>query len=695
MTVLKASPIPVAWQDIQWRIYANRGAGWESVSRDVLDAEGVTWDRGIDGGGPDAFTARSGTLTFTLNNSEVNSVGIRGFWSPGHPQHAMGWDVGTPLRLDIAFQGRWRTQWIGRADEITPEHGILGARRVFVKAKDWMEEAAEHKLKGLPTLDNVYAPDIIAALLSVMPIQPPGGTVMDIGLYKYPIAFDDVRDGKTTALTEFGKLGRSGRDYIFVTKDGALRYQNHNGRLASTHNLFVLDGTMSDVSVTRSRRNMVNRIEVTTHPRRVSEDFVVLWSLEDRPFIGAGQTLPFRGEYIDPENPAERIGAVDVQDLVAGQDYIASIQQALASGVPDTPATLRPDGQGFYTGGSNGSAADLADGSDATGEQPTGAMVKHSWTLSDIAAASNAAVAGVRVDVRVLHSPGPGNIDGSGFGGFFVLYPGLRLNGIDLVAAACDGYASGIHTFQRDFVLPPGGGVWNVGGANALEFVRHWNWGGDHTALPKLVEVEVHLLYAAAVEELDRTANISVALPNGKGGNATDFAVTNNGPDGVYLTRLRIRGRPVFKYDPVTSFVEDAASIASIGEKLVTIDQSYQPDINRGLNTAKYLLYLHGGQTDRAESVSFLANLSEEHMNNALDREIGDRIGLREEMTGLSAFTADGKPKGWHIQSISGQILPGPILTMNWGLAPADSQQYWHAGVAGATEAGVGTVAGP
>jgi hypothetical protein len=687
-------PVPVRCSDVEWRIYGNfDGANWTDISRDVLESEGVSWDRGITGGGPNDRTASSGTLTFALNNSHKNSVGIVGFWSTSHVSARQGWDVGTPLRLDIAYQGRWVTQWIGRADEITPEHGILGSRRVYVAAKDWMEEAAEHKLKGLETLDNVTADEILTELLSVIPIQPPGGTVFDEGLDTYPLAFDDVRDGKTTAMTEFSKLANSGLDYIFVTKDGALRYQNRNTRLASTHNLFVLDGTMRDVNVSRARKDIVSRIEVTVHPRRVSTEYAVLWSLEDKPLIAPGETLNFRGEFIDPENPAERIGAVDVQTpLVAGQDFLASIQQAVASGTPDTPIVLYPAATGFYTTGAAGSVSSLGDGSDSTGMTPTGAGIKHSVTLTQITAASGAAVSGVRFNVRVDHSP-------QGVYGFFVLYPQVRLNGIDLDIKTAGGrnsvssFTAGITQEFFEVPLPPGGGVWNVGTANEIEFVWSWNWAGDLSALPKLVHVDATLLYASAVEELDHTDDVTVVTT--AGGNAADFAATNNGTVGVYLTRLQIRGRPVRKYDPVTSFVEDAASIAQYGEQLVTVDQSYQADVNKGVQAAEYLLYLYGQRADRAEQVAFLANLSEDHMNAALDREIGDRIGLAEEVTGLRAFTADGEPSGWYIQHVAGRITPGPIVDMTWTLAPADSQQYWHADIDGQNEAEETTVAGP
>ncbi len=700
MTVLRADVNPVRFSDVKWRIYGNfDGTNWEDISRDVLDGEGVAWDRGMPGGGPNDRTAQSGTLTFTLNSSEVNSVGIRGFWATSTLVHKQGWDVGTPLRLDIAYKGRWVTQWIGRADEITPEHGILNGRRVFVKAKDWMEEAAEHELTGLETLVNVTAPEIIEEMLSVIPIQPPGGTILDDGLDVYPIAFDDVRDGETVAMTVLASLARSGLDYIFVTKSGALRYQNRNSRLASTHNLFVLDGTMKDVTVGRARKNIINRVQVTVHPRRVGDEHVVLFSLEDEPLLAPGESITLRGDYTDPDNPGERIGAVDPQvPLEAGVDYTASLETSAGVGDPDSFTAINPTESGFYDtfllGSGSSKETAVSDDSDATYDIPIAGFNSYqTWKFGHITAPDVAAVAGVKLVVRYEHF-------GTGTG-FSTVYPRMRLNGIDLNAQAAGTYTPGVNGAVFEFPERPGGGAWTAGDINGGTFEAGiaFNWGvaeygqGTIDQVPRLLKISVQLLFASDVSAADRTANFSVVTV--AGGNSAEFTVTNNGSDSAYLTKLQVRGRPVFEYEPVTSSVQDAASIQQYGKSPVSIDQSFQANVKRGVLSAEYLLYLYGPRADRADRVDFVANLSEEHMNAALDREIGDRIGLIEKMSGLSASTADGDPSGWYIQSIGGRISPGPVIDIAWGLAPADATQYWLAGIEGQSEAGETTVAGP
>jgi hypothetical protein len=370
---------------------------------------------------------------------------------------------------------------------------------------------------------------------------------------------------------------------------------------------------------------------------------------------------------------------------------------------------LRPSGPGFYDA-AGGDAAGLADEDDATGDNAIwgAAMVKRSWTLGDLPATtkSNAAIAGVRIVARIKHDPEAGNIDGSGSGGFFVFYPGLRLNGVDMPlkrtgtnAPHYDAYASGFHTAEFEAPNPPGGGEWTAQAIKDLEFWRYWNWGGGHVTNPRLCKLELKLTYASSPDDVDRTGKFAVTVVDGATG--ADFTVKNNGTEGAYITVLQIRGRPVLKYNPVTVSVQDDFLIdgdsetPGIGERQESINMDYQPDPNMAFMHARYVLYQRSVQRVRAVAVDFLGNLSEDHMYHALTREIGDRIGLVEEMTAQQAFTDEGSPRGYHIVGEEGSIEPGPVLNMTWFLDPADPQIYWHAGIDGQQEVGITNVVGP
>ncbi len=736
-------PVPVKFDDIDWRIelmlspaqpefvdvwvddgsdgpWDDNGAWdyvkpaepevWFNVQRDVLEGDGVRWARGNETVHIEDLVPDTGTMTFSLNNSQANSAGLLSHYTPDHPNARQGFDIGTPARLRIAYQGIWYTRWVGRITEIEIVDGIFSERKVRVTAKDWWEEASNHILAVVPALTDVRTDQAIPALLAGMPIQPPGGTVLDEGLDILSLVFDDIRNGRTTAATELAKLMRSGgRDRCFIDANGALRYRNREADIASTENLWVLDGTMQDVQVRRSRYDIVNRVEVTANARRVGKDIGVLWSYQERTFIAPGQTLPVRAEFSDPDNPSVRVGAIDLQQLVPGLDYKLDLEPEIASGTPDTPTILRPDGVGFYTG-LGAEAPALADEDDATGDEATWghAMEKRSWTLSNpsVSAASNAAVTGVKVIVRVKHNPEAGSIEGGPTGGFFILYMGARLNGVDIPINLTgtqqpyfSGFASGFLGAEFEIPAPPGGGEWNVDAVKNLEIWRYWNWGGGHIVNPRLVKLEVHFTYASAPIDTDRTSNFTVVMT--EGGSGADLAVKNNGTDGAYTTKLQVRGRPVFKDNAVTVFEHDLVSIngtpqkPGIGVRPETLNMDYQGDAALAQLYAGYYLSLRKAARNKAGGVTFCANLSDEHMNNALKREIGDRIGLVEEMTAQKAFTADAKPNGYHIIGERGVIEPGKIIRITWPLEPADPQVFWHAGIPGTQEVGITNVVGP
>ncbi len=697
--------------DVWDRMTPAAPALWEDVQRDVLDEDGIHFERGNHDDSPDDLVADPGMLRFTLNNSQDNSAKTLCYYTPGDIAARGGFGLGTPVRLSFYFQGLWFQLWEGRITEISPEDGIWSSRKVFVTAKDWMGEASSHQMRGLAALANVRTDQAVPALLESVPIQPPGGTILDEGLDVYPVVFDDVGDGQTELMTALAKLARSGgRDRFYLTRMGELRYENRHARVQDNRNLFVLDGTMEGVVARTSIDDIINRVQVIAHPRTVADSIAVLWTLDEQLYLAPGEERTVHGDYRDPDNPAERVGAIDVQvPLVAGQDYKMSLQPAVVSGEPDTPTILKPDGPGHYTA-PGGDFSVISDDSDSTGDEAQwgAAMQKRSWTLGDVVgAANNAAVTGVRITVRLKHDPNPGNIDGSGFGGFMVFYPGLRLNGIDVPLYRTgtqiphyDAYSSGIHVVEFEAPAPPGGGVWNVAAINAIEFWRYWNWGGDQATLPKLLKVEVRLTFASSVADVDRTGNFTVEAADG--GTGADLRIKNNSAsDGAYVTYMGIRGRPVRKYNPVKVSVQNDESIygtsarPGIGERPQTLDMDYQPDPNIGLLHAGYLLGQRVAPRVRAKQATFLANLSPEHMHNALTREISDRIGLIEKMTAQQAHTADGQPNGYHIEGVAGVIEAGNLLRMTWYLSPADPQQYWRPGFDGQQEVGITNVVAP
>lgn len=646
---------------------------YEDVSHDVVDSYGVSWNRGNQSSGPNDRLAETGRLQFVLNNSSANRVRQLGHWSPGHrTSRRLGWDIGVPTLLEIAFQGEWSIEWVGRVTDIEVEGGWLGTRAVHVTAKDWMEEAAQHQISGLAILDGVRADEIITAIIAAVAVPPPGGTLLDEGPEIFPLAFDDIRDDETTAVTELAKVLRSGMHFGFVNRRGAFQFQSRYSRINDNLNLFTLHGTMRDgIRTMRSRDDIVNRINVTVRPRDVSATFAVLWRSDSQDFVAAGDHIEYRVDFVD-QISHENIGAIDVQVPVASLDYAMGLT-ATSSGNPDTPFTAVPIAAGHYSD-IPGSIATLADSDDSTGITPSAAFQYTTFEVSKIAtppAAPNARITGVLFAVQVRHNSSNSHVN---------WHVRTRLNAIDsdiFGNSTGENANSGLYEWSVALATAPGGGDWTVAAFNAAEFGSAFNWS---SAAPTWVRATVTLVYSSQVDDSDRTDDFAVTLTSVSGQSAV-IRFENTGGDGAFVLFAQLRGRPIHRIENKTTFVEDAASIAQFGRKAVNVDMSYQSDVNAGASACAYLLALFANAIDRPGAVAFLANLSDEHMRAAIRHEIGDRIGLSESVTGLSATTLDGGPLGWHIVGVAGSIAAGGIFERTWYVGPADPALYFRAGI--------------
>mgnify|MGYP000995659973 CR=1 FL=1 len=63
-----------------------------------------------------------------------------------------------------------------------------------------------------------------------------------------------------------------------------------------------------------------------------------------------------------------------------------------------------------------------------------------------------------------------------------------------------------------------------------------------------------------------------------------------------------------------------------------------------------------------------------------LVRDVGDRIGVNETVTGLA--------ESYYIQSVDLEVMAPGIPIVTWGLAPASAQTYWALGTSGYSELG-------
>ena len=85
---------------IETKIYLDLGSGWVR-NYDVAQKPPPTWEYGLLGYGPNDIVASTGFATFYLDNSETNSEGLPGLYSPAHDDALAGFAEGIPVKIVI------------------------------------------------------------------------------------------------------------------------------------------------------------------------------------------------------------------------------------------------------------------------------------------------------------------------------------------------------------------------------------------------------------------------------------------------------------------------------------------------------------------------------------------------------------------------------------------------------------------
>jgi hypothetical protein len=298
---------------------------WTNVWGDTRTSVPVRLQYGIGGTGPADRVADTGTLTFALDNSEANSAGLLGYYAPGHANARSGFEVGIPVRLHIAYSGTAYFKFVGTLVDITPEAGQKRGRRTFCTAVDWMDEAANQRIRLLPTQVDQRGDQLVTTILANMTKQPTA-TSLATGQDTFPYALDNSRDERFTPLTEFQRIAMSELGFIFVKGDtstgGVLVFQDRHARPSSGAAAYTLNDTMVELRASRTRDKVYNRVKVATHPRVVdAAATTVLYTLTGTPLVAAGATINIQGQYRDPNQRALRVGGKEMVAATATTDY--------------------------------------------------------------------------------------------------------------------------------------------------------------------------------------------------------------------------------------------------------------------------------------------------------------------------------------------------------------------------------------
>lgn len=141
------------------------------------------------------------------------------------------------------------------------------------------------------------------------------------------------------------------------------------------------------------------------------------------------------------------------------------------------------------------------------------------------------------------------------------------------------------------------------------------------------------------------------------------YTVTNTGGTAGYITFLQVVGRGVYTDAPIEYIVEDSTLISAHEDVPLTIDMKYQADPMVAARYADITLLQTKQFRYEINSVKFCANKSGAMSFAFLYLEPGDRIRIKESVTGISA--------DYFIQGLSFEIQSGNILWFTWTLRAA------------------------
>lgn len=300
------------------RVQAHRAAMvWTDVTADCRVTTPVVIERGIKDNAPIARVAATGTCSFALDNSEMNSERKRGLYTPGHAECRQGFGMGVPCRVSMNVGVTRYTQFIGRIRRIAPTPGVKGERLTAITATDWMDEAARFKLGGTAILQDVTADEVFAAIVDRMPNQPHGRLLWPCS-ERYELALDNTRDEDTVAQAEFVRLQSSEVGRAFVSREGSLVCESRYTRPVWHRDVAVdIDTRMLALDAAEITDATINRVIVTVHPRRVDDAATTeLFSIDKFIELEVGKPQTITGTYvaITPDlQSAERVGGIDMQ----------------------------------------------------------------------------------------------------------------------------------------------------------------------------------------------------------------------------------------------------------------------------------------------------------------------------------------------------------------------------------------------
>lgn len=304
---------------------------WADITEDVLDSA-ATASYGIRGNGPSERIAGTGQMFFELNNSQSNSAGMIGYYSPGRYGSRPGFTEGARVRARFRYGGEDWYKFLGRIPKggIKAAAGIWDSRRVTVEVRDWMEQAATYEIRGQAVQTGLRADQALQVLIEEMPEKlQPENLSLEVGQDSFETVFDKAKAG-SVLMSEAARLVASELGYLYIKRnqtDGETlvmenrftRYLKTRTEIPNGSGTSVYDSDFEELRDLQAEygQQLYNRVRGRVYPRTVDVTVRTLAQLQSSLFVAAGASETVQISYRDPDNKATNVSGINMEPPAA------------------------------------------------------------------------------------------------------------------------------------------------------------------------------------------------------------------------------------------------------------------------------------------------------------------------------------------------------------------------------------------
>jgi hypothetical protein len=299
-------------------------SGWVDITDDIRTGVPITYSTGNPNNDIEARVADEGVLNLAFDNSEANSAGLKGYYSPDNTNVRTLFEQNLQIRINIIYGATTYYQWTGLINTIQPSSGIYGDRTTLVEALDYMHYFYDTDFTNVNIQTNKRDDELLTTLVSKLPVAPEN-TNYDTGNDQYLYAFHDEILGTSHIISVIQKMMMSGLGKIYVrgstTSAETLTYINRANLLNPGVAVAALDNDMVGLELIRDESSLIKKVNVTTYPVQVDASDVILWQLNSQITLDPGTSKTFTMYLRDPSGRATKVSKLSLVDPVADTDY--------------------------------------------------------------------------------------------------------------------------------------------------------------------------------------------------------------------------------------------------------------------------------------------------------------------------------------------------------------------------------------